>query len=242
SERLHPHLISLQHPSHTQEIPSSQPSATGFRAGLTPAAVIEAGAALADEVGFTNLTMGLVAERLGVRTPSLYKHIDSLDALRRGIAIQAKRELTQAVARAAVGQFGPDAVRAFADAYRRWALEHPGRYAATVRAPAADDEEDRRASNEAVQVLYDVLAGFKLRDARAVDAARSLRAAIHGFAALESADGFGLKRDVTRSYRFLIDTLITGLQADQADQFDRHTSPEDDHDDQSLSTHRYHEL
>ncbi|GAA4118085.1 TetR/AcrR family transcriptional regulator [Streptomyces sp. NPDC058961] len=210
------------------------------RAGLTPAAVVEAGAALADEVGFTDLTMGLVAERLGVRTPSLYKHVDSLDALRRGVAVQAKRELTHAVARAAVGRFGPDAVRAFADAYRRWALDHPGRYAATVRAPAAaaaDDEEDRRVSNEAVQVLYDVLAGFKLRDAQIVDAARSLRAAIHGFAALEAADGFGLHRDVTRSYHFLIDSLIAGLQADQ---HDHPTSPEDDQDEQNPS-HRYHE-
>ena len=208
------------------------------RAGLTPAAVIEAGAALADEVGFTNLTMGLVAERLGVRTPSLYKHIDSLDALRRGIAIQAKSELTHAVARAAVGQHGPDAVRAFADAYRRWALDHPGRHAATVRAPAADDEEDQRVSNEAVRVLYDVLGGFKMHDARIVDAARSLRAAVHGFTALEAADGFGLTRDVTPSYHFLIDSLITGLQADQ---LDHSPSPEDDQDDPHPSKHRYHE-
>ena len=34
------------------------------RAGLTPASVTEAGAALADEVGFDQLSMGLVAERL----------------------------------------------------------------------------------------------------------------------------------------------------------------------------------
>jgi AcrR family transcriptional regulator len=205
------------------------------RAGLTPATVIEAGAALADEVGFANLTMGLVAERLGVRTPSLYKHVDSLYALRRGIAIRAKRELAHVLARGAVGQFGPDAVRAFADAYRRWALDHPGRYAATIRAPAADDEEDKHVSNEAVKVLYDVLAGFKLPDTRIVEAVRSLRAAIHGFAALEAADGFGLNRDVTGSYHFLIDTLIAGLQADQLGR----AAPEED--DQPPSTHRYHE-
>nr|WP_272923748.1 TetR-like C-terminal domain-containing protein [Streptomyces sp. SID3343] len=161
-----------------------------------------------------------------------------MDALRRGIAIQAKSELTQAVARAAVGRYGPDAVRAFADAYRRWALDHPGRHAATVRAPAADDEEDQRVSNEAVRVLYDVLAGFELRDARIVDAARSLRAAIHGFAALEAADGFGLTRDVTCSYHFLIDSLITGLRADR---LDHSTSSDDDQGEQHPFAHRYHE-
>ena len=47
------------------------------RAGLGTAAVVAAGADLADEVGFAALTMGRLAERLGVRTPSLYKHVES---------------------------------------------------------------------------------------------------------------------------------------------------------------------
>ena len=41
------------------------------RAGLTPAAVTAAGAAFADEIGFASLSMGLLAERLGVKTPAL---------------------------------------------------------------------------------------------------------------------------------------------------------------------------
>jgi AcrR family transcriptional regulator len=182
------------------------------RAGLAPAAVVAAGAELADEVGLAGLTMGLLAERVGVRTPSLYKHVDSLDALRRGISLQAKRELGEALARATVGRAGPDAVHAFADAYRRWVLDHPGRYAATLRAPAADDEEDNRTTDEALHVLFDVLAGFGLSGPRVIDAARALRSALHGFASLESVGGFGMPREISRSYRFLVDTLITGLR------------------------------
>ncbi len=180
------------------------------RAGLTPAVVVETGAALADEVGFEGLTMGLLAKRLGVRTPSLYKHVGSLDALRRGIAVHTAREIGEVVTRSAVGRSGPDAIHAFADAYRRWALDHPGRYAASVRAP--DDDEHRRVADESIRALFDVLAGFGLRGARGADAARALRSAIHGFASLESAGGFGLPRDVNRSYRFLVETVIAGLQ------------------------------
>ncbi|GAA0459177.1 TetR family transcriptional regulator [Paractinoplanes deccanensis] len=183
------------------------------RAGLAPAAVIEAGAELADEVGLDNLTMGLLAERLGVRTPSLYKHVESLDALRRGIGIRAKQEFAVALARAAVGQSGPGAVHAFAAAFRRWVLDHPGRYAASLRAPEAGDEEDQRVSDESVQILFDVLAGFGLPESRSVDAARALRAALHGFATLEAAGGFGLSRDVGESYRYMVDALVAGFQA-----------------------------
>ncbi len=200
------------------------------RAGLAAAAVVAAAAELADEVGFAGLAMGLLAQRLGVRTPSLYKHVDSLDALRRGVAVQAKRELGDALARATVGRAGPDAVRALAGAYRRWAHDHPGRYAAGLRAAAVDDEEDRRVSDAALRVVYDVLAGFDLPAARLVDAARALRSTLHGFAALEAAGGFGLPHDVDRSFTFLVDTVIAGLQAD-------HGTPPEDEPGPHLRTH-----
>lgn len=187
------------------------------RAGLDLAAVIAAGAALADEVGFPGLTMGLLAERLGVRTPSLYKHVESLEAVQRGIGLQATRDIGAVLARAAVGRSGPDAVRAIADAYRQWVLDHPGCYAATVRAPGPEDEEYRAAGDEAVQILFDAVAGFKLTGERAIDAVRALRAIIHGFVGLEIGGAFQMQRDPTDSYRFLVDTLITGLQAETPD-------------------------
>lgn len=181
------------------------------RAGLAPGVVVTAGAALADEVGWANLTMGLLAARVGVRTPSLYKHINSLYALRRGIAVQAKRDLGAALVRATAGRSGPDAIHAFAATYRRWVLDHPGRYAATVRAPAPDDDEDRRLTDESLQILLDILACWATPGASAIDAARALRSALHGFATLESAGGFGLPRDIDRSYHSLVEALITGL-------------------------------
>ncbi|WP_430787934.1 TetR/AcrR family transcriptional regulator [Actinoplanes sp. G11-F43] len=182
------------------------------RAGLAPASVIAAGADLADEVGLAGLTMGLLAERVGVRTPSLYKHVDSLDTLRRGIAVQAKRELGAALARAAVGRSGGAALHAFAAAYRRWALDHPGRYAATVRAPAPGDEEDLLAGNETLQVLLDILTGFDRPDDTRIDDARMVRSALHGFTSLEGGGGFGMPQDVDRSYRHLVDVLVTALE------------------------------
>lgn len=181
------------------------------RAGLDVAAVVAIGTALADEVGFAGVTMGLVAERAGVRPPSLYKHVASLDDLRRRVSMQAMRELSATLARAAVGRAGPDAVRAIAAAARQWALDHPGRYAATVQAPPGDDEEFQRTADEAASVLFDAIAGFGLRGARAVDAVRAIRAVIHGFAGLETGGAFQMARDVAGSYDFLVDAVVAGL-------------------------------
>ncbi|MER7183451.1 TetR/AcrR family transcriptional regulator, partial [Streptomyces hyaluromycini] len=68
--------------------------------------MVTAGAALADEVGFANLTMGLLAERVGVRTPSLYKHVGSQEDLNRRIAVRALSEAADAVGGAVQGHAG----------------------------------------------------------------------------------------------------------------------------------------
>ena len=52
------------------------------RAGLDAEAVVAAAAALADEDGLAELTLARLAAALGIRTPSLYAHVDSLGDLR----------------------------------------------------------------------------------------------------------------------------------------------------------------
>ena len=104
------------------------------RAGLTPILVISEAGDLADEVGFDNLTISGLAQRLGVKQPTLYKHVTGTSGLHREMAVLAKLELADVMRRSAVGKAGDDALVAIAIAYRNWAVEHPGRYAATVRA------------------------------------------------------------------------------------------------------------
>ena len=178
------------------------------RAGLSTTIVVRAAGELADEVGFDQLTLSALAQRLGVKQPTLYKHVDGTASLHRAMAFVAKRELADVMRRSAVGKAGGDALRAIAEAYRQWAVAHPGSYAATVRAPAPDDDEDQAASKEALEVVVSVLGASGLSGEEAIDATRALRAALHGFVALESAGGFGLPVDVNRSFAYLVDGLM----------------------------------
>ena len=183
------------------------------RAGLTETRVVEEGGRIADEVGLSNLTLAALAERLGVRQPSLYKHVAGTDGLRRSIAIRAKIELAAVLRRATVGRARGDAIASMARAYRGWAKEHPGRYAAAQRAPVRGDDDDEAASAEVVQVAFDVMTGYNLRDDDAVDAIRGLRAALHGFVSLEAAGGFGMPVDIDRSFERLVAGLERGFDA-----------------------------
>jgi AcrR family transcriptional regulator len=181
------------------------------RAGVTTARVVETAETLADEVGLADVSLARIAGRLDVKVPSLYKHIAGLDALHSLVEAKAKAELGEVMARAAVGRASGDAVDALADAYRAWAKRHPGRYSATLKAPDPDDEAALAASDSAVRVVYDALAGYGLSGDDAIDATRALRAALHGFVALEAVGGFGLPRDVDRSFRRLVGALKRAL-------------------------------
>lgn len=175
--------------------------------------MVEEAERIADEVGLSHLTLAALAERLGVRQPSLYKHVAGMGGLQRSIAVRAKNELADVLRQAAVGRARGDAIVSMSHAYRAWAREHPGCYAAAQRAPVPGDADDERASSNVVRVAFDVMAGYELREDDAVDAIRALRAALHGFVTLEAGGGFGLPVDVDRSFDRLVGGLATAFSS-----------------------------
>ncbi|MGI5520893.1 TetR/AcrR family transcriptional regulator [Micromonospora sp. CA-259024] len=185
------------------------------RAGLTPAAVVEAGARLADEIGFAQLSMGLLAERLGVRTPSLYRHVDSLADLAHRIAVLAMTEVGDAIRDATQGRAGSDALAAAAQAMRTYVREHPGRYAAGNAArPTGPDDPLIPASDRVLASLSAALRGYRLDPGQEIHALRMFRSMMHGFATLEAAGGFQIDVDVDESFTWMIDLIDHGLRAD----------------------------
>jgi AcrR family transcriptional regulator len=176
------------------------------RAGLSTRRVVEEAEALADERGLSEVGIATIAARVGVRAPSLYKHVTSLDALLQLLAVRAKSELARTLSEASAGAEPGAAIPAIATAYRRWAHAHPGRYSATLRAPLASDPADIEASSRAVAVILDALDTMGITGGEAIDATRAIRSALHGFVALEAAHAFELP-EVDASF----DRMITAL-------------------------------
>ena len=195
------------------------------RAGVTPERIAAEAEAIADEGGLDSVTLAAIALRLGVKMPSLYKHVEGLGAVREAVGERAFRELADVTMRATVGRSGADAVVALARAVREWAHAHPGRYAATVTAPrglreraeAVAQGEPAAASSEvaaaeaATEVAFGTLRGFGLEGDDLVDATRGLRALMHGYVTVEAAGGFEMPVDVDRSYDRLVDAFIRAL-------------------------------
>ena len=182
------------------------------RRGLDRERVVRAAAALADADGIEAVTLARIAAELGVRSPSLYNHVDGLEGVRRGVALLALGELGAAMREAATGRAGDDALVAIAEAYRAYARAHPGRYPLTQYLPRPADPEIDAAAAAVVQVVLDALRAFDLADDDAIHAARAFRAAVHGFVSLEAGGGFGLPVDIDESFHRLIAALAAGLK------------------------------
>jgi AcrR family transcriptional regulator len=183
------------------------------RAGLNTDRVVAAAMELADEVGLDKLTLAALAVRLGVRQPSLYKHVASLEALHRLISMRGKAEAAEMLGLAAIGRSRDDALLAMAWAWRAWARDHPGRYQASQRGAAPGDAEHEAVSRRSIAVVAAVMEGYGLDGDDAIDAIRTYRAALHGFFSLEAEHGFAFPNDVDRSFDRLVHALVLALSS-----------------------------
>ncbi|MEV6180207.1 TetR-like C-terminal domain-containing protein [Streptomyces sp. NPDC052016] len=181
------------------------------RAGLTADRLVAAAADLADEVGFDNVTLSALARRFGVKDASLYSHVKNLQDLRTRVALLAGGEMIDHIAAAVAGRAGKEALAGFAEAYREYALRHPGRYAATQIPVDQDLLADAPALRRTAEITYGMLRAYGLEEPDLTDAVRLLRSTFHGYCALEAGGGFGAPRDVRRSWEKAIDALHTAL-------------------------------
>ncbi|MDA3645660.1 TetR/AcrR family transcriptional regulator [Saccharopolyspora indica] len=182
------------------------------RAGLTAERITEAAAEMADTTGFTGVTISALARHFGVKDASLYSHVRNLAELRARVAVLAAGELSDRIGSAIAGRAGRDALVAFADAYRAYALEHPGRYAATQLQLDPEIIAGSSGHRRCMELPYSLLRGYGLSEPDITDAVRLLRSTFHGYAHLEAGGGFGHPREVRASWERAVHALHIALE------------------------------
>jgi AcrR family transcriptional regulator len=178
---------------------------------LTIAKILERAAERVDSAGRNDITIGELAEDLGVQPSALYNHVDGLDGLKHELAVHSTDAVANHLLDAVVATSGAAAVRALAHAYRQFAEQHPGQYAAQLLPPAEPDDSLATAQQRIVDVFVRVLLSTGVDGDDAVHAARTVRSAIHGFVALESIDAFTSPVDRATSFDHLVEFLVSGL-------------------------------
>lgn len=138
------------------------------------------------------LTMRRLAEVLGMRAPSLYKHVHGKEEITAALQERALIGLAAALNAAAPG------VRGLADAYRTWALANPQNYELVSRYPLDRERLSPGVEDAAAAPLLAAVHGDLAR-------ARALWGLAHGLVDLELAGRFPVDADLDASWRSAID-------------------------------------
>ncbi len=178
---------------------------------VTRALVVEAAARRVNTYGFAALTLAPIAAELGIKIPSLYNHVNGLDALQAALAGFGAQALFLRCQDAAIGRGEADALLAIAVAYRSFIILNPGIYAATLHPQSQPNPELVQANRSLMELLERIIIPFELSGADRTHVLRGFRSIVHGFATLESAGGFGFPIDMNASFQIIVSTYITSI-------------------------------
>ncbi|MEI3865822.1 TetR/AcrR family transcriptional regulator [Microbacterium sp. CCNWLW134] len=156
-------------------------------------AIVATARDLLEKNGLAGVTMQAVAERVGVRAPSLYKRVEGRDELLRLVAEDAASDLSRRFAAT------DGSVAELAHAYRAFARANPASFRLLL-----DSESAAGAFRDVADPI--------LEATKSLDAARVVTAWATGFLTMELAGAFRLGGDLDEAYAYGLDTIVAGLQ------------------------------
>jgi AcrR family transcriptional regulator len=173
-------------------------------------AILVAARSILEEDGLDAVTMARVGDRVGVRGPSLYKHVPNRAALIRAVADAVTADLGRTLATAASGDDPKADLRAIAARYRRFVHANPNGYGLLFTHLPPELQPDQAAAAEVGQPIVRAMAGL-VGEPASLAAARTVAAWAHGFVSMELAGAFRLGGDVDAAFDTGIEVILAGV-------------------------------
>ena len=181
--------------------------------------VIAEAAALANEIGFSNVSLKLLAERLNIKTPSLYNHIASLEDLKQELMVYGWQDLSGRLAEVLIGESGDEAIRLGCSAFYAYALQNPGVFEAMAFSNRNDGKMNTEASREFMRILFKVLGKRNIGEENAWHVMRLARSYLEGFALLVNHEAFDLSQvPMKDSFDFGVEGIIDCIHKLEAEE------------------------
>jgi AcrR family transcriptional regulator len=165
---------------------------------------------LLERHGYDSLSLAKLAEALGIKAPSLYKHVSDKAHLLMATNAQTLLELTQAM-QTAVQQHAtpPQQLLAMAHAYRAYALSHPVTYELAFSNTIANTRPDA-SFREALALPLQAVWAQWVGEEHALVALRGSWALVHGFVILEIGQHFERGGDLEATFTQTVTAYIAG--------------------------------
>lgn len=187
-----------------------------FHKGLNKEIIIESAKEMIEKDGIQQFSMRKLAENLGVKTASLYTHIERMETLFTQIGLNALNDQKNCLMNAIGEKHGDAAIEAVAESYRQFATEHMELYRFIMQMPSGKDEVLKEAASMTAEPFMKVLEDYRIPNNRKMHWQRILRGLLHGFISEEQAGYFShYPVPVHESYDIAVSCVITGLHKEE---------------------------
>lgn len=182
------------------------------RNGLDTNRIISRAAQMANEMGLENITLKMLADDLGVKSPSLYNHIDGLDDLKMQLMVYGWKQMEQRIIQAVIGISGYDAIQAGCYAFYEYATENPGVFDAMLWYNKFQNAETMEATKGLFSFLFKITASLNISEENCNHIIRTLRGFLEGFSLLVNNAAFGNPISIEESFALSVNVLIEGIK------------------------------
>ena len=174
--------------------------------------IIETSAELSNKVGLKNLSLKMIAEKLGIKSPSLYNHISSLEDIKKKLMIYGWKQLEGKMIDSVAGVSGYEALRNICYTFYDYATSNKGVFEAMLWYNKCDSEETINATKKLYEIIFKIMDSLNISEDNARHIIRMTRSFLEGFVLLVNNNSFGNPISIKESFDISLDIIINGVK------------------------------
>ena len=182
------------------------------RTGLSKEEIIEKAATLANEKGLSYLTVTTLSDYLGIRKPSLYNHVKTIDELHYKLMIYGWKKVSEELVVGIDSDNPKENLVNYGKAFYRFAMENPGVFESMLWYNKYSDDSLIEATEGLYSFFFEQTDNLSIDRKVANHLLRTYRAFIEGFIMLQIHDSFGNPISIDESFEISMNVLISGME------------------------------
>ena len=181
------------------------------RTGLSKEKIIEKAAELANEKGLSYLSVTTLADYLGIKKPSLYNHMKTIEDMHRDLMIYGWRIVSEEVVKGIDSSDEKKNLSEYGRKFYKFATDNPGIFEAMLWYNQYSDEALISATEGLYMFFFAQTDGIGINREIANHLLRTYRAFLEGFIMLQIHNSFGNPLSVEESFNISMNVLISGI-------------------------------
>lgn len=173
--------------------------------------IIHTASDIADEMGLQQVSLKLVAQKLNIKTPSLYNHISSLDELLQEIAHNGMKSMNEEMKSSAIGKAGETSIKALGSTYLQYVVQHPGIYETIQWVTWHGTDETKVIFQTYQELLTTLIRSCQFQEDHIPDILSLLTGFLHGYITMNLSLALSDYASAEHSLCEALDTIFMGL-------------------------------